>query len=216
LRRRHYGAILIDPPWKFQSYTPLPDNWRDQLADTRAVERHYEVMDRIAIAGLPLREVAAPACHLFLWTTGPFLQFAMELLGIWGFEFSTLVFNWVKLRRNFDVAELLTRPLQPADFHVGTGFTSRKNTEIVLLGRRGSPRREAKDVRELLLAPVREHSRKPDEIHGLIERYCAGPYLELFACRPVPGWTTWGSELEKIERPAPTTIVTPKRHSHKL
>ena len=38
-----------------------------------------------------------------------------------------------------------------------------------------------RDVHEVILAPVREHSRKPDEAYSRIERYCAGPRLELFA-----------------------------------
>lgn len=44
-------------------------------------------------------------------------------------------------------------------------------------------------------APGRhEHSRKPDEQHGLIESCSPGPYLELFARYPREGWSAWGSE----------------------
>jgi hypothetical protein len=34
---------------------------------------------------------------------------------------------------------------------------------------------------ELPSSPVRQHSRKPDEVYKGIQRYCDGPYLELFA-----------------------------------
>ena len=36
-------------------------------------------------------------------------------------------------------------------------------------------------MRELIIAPVREHSRKPDEIYRRVEALSNGPYLELFA-----------------------------------
>lgn len=40
-----------------------------------------------------------------------------------------------------------------------------------------------------------EHSVKPPEFHAVIERVSAGPYLELFARRPVEGWDVWGNEV---------------------
>jgi N6-adenosine-specific RNA methylase IME4 len=54
----------------------------------------------------------------------------------------------------------------------------------------------------VVLSPVAEHSRKPDEILGRIERLVAGPYLELFGREQVPGWTVWGNEI-------PSPVVVP-------
>jgi N6-adenosine-specific RNA methylase IME4 len=31
-----------------------------------------------------------------------------------------------------------------------------------------------------------------------------GPYLELFARRPIAGWTTWGNEIATADRRCPT------------
>jgi N6-adenosine-specific RNA methylase IME4 len=45
------------------------------------------------------------------------------------------------------------------------------------------------------MAAVGEHSVKPDEIHGRIERLYGGRYLELFVRTERPGWTTWGNEV---------------------
>jgi N6-adenosine-specific RNA methylase IME4 len=42
-------------------------------------------------------------------------------------------------------------------------------------------------VRELIIAPRREHSRKPDEIYHRIEALCAGPFVELYARQQWPG-----------------------------
>ncbi len=80
------------------------------------------------------------------------------------------------------------------------GHTTRKNTELCWLGRRGNPKRLDKGVRELIVAPVREHSRKPDEIYERIERFCAGPYLELFARQRRNGWFSDGNELDRFAR----------------
>jgi N6-adenosine-specific RNA methylase IME4 len=53
-------------------------------------------------------------------------------------------------------------------------------------------------VRQGIIAPKREHSRKPDGIHERIERLVAGPYLELFARQKRPNWTVWGNQTEKF------------------
>jgi N6-adenosine-specific RNA methylase IME4 len=124
-------------------------------------------MSFAALAALPVKELAAPTgCHLFLWTSGPFLPQALRLIEAWGFKYSTRAFTWLK-------------------------------TEIVLLARRGNCRRRRKDVRELILAPRREHSRKPNEFYARVEAYCDGPFVDLFARERRPGWHCWGDEVTK-------------------
>jgi hypothetical protein len=49
------------------------------------------------------------------------------------------------------------------------------------------------------MAPVREHSGKPEEVRQRIERLFPGPYLELYARKPAPGWTCWGNEIPHSE-----------------
>jgi N6-adenosine-specific RNA methylase IME4 len=36
-------------------------------------------------------------------------------------------------------------------------------------------------------------------MHTEIEALYAGPYLELFARAPKPGWTVWGNDTHKFE-----------------
>jgi N6-adenosine-specific RNA methylase IME4 len=195
LQSSHYAAILVDPPWRFKSYTALQSaNWWSR----RDVEKHYAVMDLAALKALPVRDIAAPACHLFLWTTGPHLPQAFEVMRAWGFRYSSIAFVWVKLRRAYEANQLRLVSTIDADLHVGLGLTTRKNAEFCLLGRRGNACRVSKAVREIILAPVREHSRKPDEIYRRIEAYCAGPYAELFARHKWPGWDAWGDEVERF------------------
>jgi N6-adenosine-specific RNA methylase IME4 len=192
LRRAHYGAIAIDPASHFSSYTAVQSqNWTSR----RDNERHYRTMSFDELAALPIRDLAAPTgCHLFVWTSGPFLPQAIALIGAWGFKYSTRCFTWAKVRRSWDGCE----PLTQDDFHIGLGLTVRHQTEIVLLARRGNCRRQRKDVRELILAPRREHSRKPDEFYRRVEAYCEGPFADIFAREQRPNWHCWGDESEKF------------------
>ena len=50
------------------------------------------------------------------------------------------------------------------------------------------------------MAPVREHSRKPDEMYELIEATWPGPYVELFARYPRAGWHQWPEIRSPIQQ----------------
>jgi N6-adenosine-specific RNA methylase IME4 len=205
LPRNHFHAIAADPPWHFKARTAIQSaNWKSP----RHVERHYPTMSDADIKAMPVGELASKkGCHLFLWTTGPQIPAALEVMAAWGFKFSTMAFTWAKLKRSKNAEQFgLCRPIAD-DFHTGLGLTTRKNAEFVLLGRRGSPKRLAKDVRELIVAPVREHSRKPDEFFARVERYCDGPFLELFGRQSRPGWTVWGNQAQKFDETPPLGVA---------
>lgn len=199
LQRNHYRALLIDPPWHFKTRTALQmQNWNSR----RDAEKHYSVMSPAELQALPVSTLASRDAHLFLWTTGPCLRLAFDVIEAWGFRYSAVAFTWVKLKRRYDAHQLRFAAVADADLHVGLGLTTRKNAEFCLLARRGSARRIAKDVREIILSPVREHSRKPDEARERIERYCAGPYVELFARDRRPGWEAWGDQIDHFAEAA--------------
>jgi N6-adenosine-specific RNA methylase IME4 len=189
-----FAAICADPPWHFKSRTAPKIDWHNP----RHVERHYDTMSLDDIKALPVQDLAAKDCHLFLWVTGPMLQHGFAVMEAWGFRYSSDFGVWIKLKRSHDPSQLRCVATAESDLHVGLGLTSRKNAEYLLLGRRGSPKRLAKDVRQVILAPVRQHSRKPDEAYSRIERYCAGPRIELFARQRRPGWTAFGLEIYKF------------------
>ena len=101
------------------------------------------------------------------------------------------IFVWVKTTKNAEAIALDGKGL-----HWGEGLTgTRSNTEVCLLATRGNPLRLAADVHQVVIAPVGEHSEKPDEVYRRICRLYPGPYLELFARKEREGWTTWGDEL---------------------
>lgn len=194
LPQNHFKAILADPPWYFRAFT-------SQIS-SRDVQHHYSIMTKDQIRQMPVRAAAHADAHLFLWATGPCLPQAFDVMESWGFRYSGIAFTWVKLKRSHNPRQLRILPTAEHDLHTGLGFTTRKNAEFCLLGRRGNAKRLAKDVREIIMAPVREHSRKPDEVYDRVQRYCEGPYLELFSRQSRPGWTTWGNESTKFDEAA--------------
>jgi N6-adenosine-specific RNA methylase IME4 len=184
-----YRVIVADPPWRFDV--------RDRATGLgRSADQHYATMMLPEIKALPLNEIAAPNCWLMLWTTGSHLPQAFEVMDAWGFKYSSLGFVWVKLRSGYRRNML---GIQPSDIAMGMGFTTRKSTEPCLLARRGNPKRLSRNVRDVIHAPVREHSRKPDEFYERVERFAAGPYLDLFARERREGRDVWGNQLDKFE-----------------
>ncbi len=112
----------------------------------------------------------------------------------WGFEYKTCGFAWMKA--DVSTVDLFGGSVQT---HMGLGYWTRANSEVCLLATRGSPKRLNADVRQGIIAPRREHSRKPDGVHERIERLVGGPYLELFARQERSGWTVWGNETNKFK-----------------
>jgi N6-adenosine-specific RNA methylase IME4 len=86
-------------------------------------------------------------------------------------------------------------------FRLGLGRYTRSASEFLLLGRRGRGLpRLARDVEQVIAAPIRGHSVKPPEALERLERLFgrpedAGPYLELFARGRRRGWHAWGDEV---------------------
>lgn len=186
LPQGHFGAIYADPPWKFET-------WGDQTNSAHAVERHYSTMTASEILELPVGDLAAPDSVLFLWATWPTIEQAFAVIKAWGFTYKTCAFCWTKADGRQPDMFTDSVPVQ-----MGTGYWTRANTEPCLLATRGQPKRVHNDVRQALIEPRRQHSRKPDCVPGRIERLVAGPYLELFARTQRPGWTAWGNQTEKF------------------
>jgi N6-adenosine-specific RNA methylase IME4 len=179
-RPGHYRVIYADPPWSFATYS--------RKGKGRSPDAHYDCMDLDAIKRLPVAGWAHPDAVLLLWATDPLLDRALEVIEAWGFAYKTVGFYWAKLNKG------TTAIASEADFFTGLGFWTRANPEPCLLATRGRPRRRSGGVRKLVVAPRREHSRKPDEMYERIETLIEGPYLELFARGSRPGWDAWGLE----------------------
>jgi N6-adenosine-specific RNA methylase IME4 len=178
-----FGAVLADPPWRFRTWS--------ETNQAKSASRHYQLMEMADMEAMPVAEVAADDCVLLMWAVNPMLPQALRLIDAWGFKLKTVAFTWAK------------RSPRNTSWHVGLGYWTRQNTEQCLLATRGKPKRKptATSVQQLLVSPRREHSRKPDEQYKRIEALVDGPYLELFARQPWPGWTAWGNQTDKFADP---------------
>lgn len=148
------------------------------------------------IKALPVADLCAPDACLFMWAVWPTLPDALEVMKAWGFEYKTCAFSWIKADPR--QLEMFNDDIVP---YMGLGYWTRANSEICLLGTRGNPKRVNADVRQAIVEPKREHSRKPDCVPGRIERLVNGPYLELFARTERAGWSSWGNQTTKFEQP---------------
>lgn len=165
-----FGAIYADPAWEFRT--------RSDKGHGKSPQRHYPCMSPLEIAELPVGDLAAEDCALFLWATFPLLPTALWVMQRWGFIYKTGG-AWGK------------RSSTGRSWAFGPGYIFRGCTEILLVGTRGAPTWRSHAERNLWIAAVREHSRKPDCIAEMIERTASGPFLEMFATTERPGWSYW-------------------------
>jgi N6-adenosine-specific RNA methylase IME4 len=119
---------------------------------------------------------------------------ALEVLESWGFTYKTGG-AWAKQSKT------------GKKWHFGTGYIFRSASEPYLVGTRGKPTLRARNVRNLVVAPVREHSRKPEELYTEIERLFEGPRCELFAREERSGWDAWGLEAGKFNSGSPVHLT---------
>lgn len=192
-RAGEYRTILADPPWLERGGGQVK----------RGADRHYPLMSTAAISDLPVNEWAAPDAHLYLWVTNNFMPDGFKVLAAWGFRYVTCL-TWFKSRdANDDVAGALACEAADADLQIGLGQYFRGCTEHVLFAVRGATEYRTVDGKRAqgrtgFHAPRGQHSAKPETLRQMAERVSHGPYLEMFARRPAPGWDLWGNQ-------APTT-----------
>lgn len=172
-----FRTVLADPPWRFTNRT-------GKMAPEHRRLRRYHTMSFAEIAALPVAQYVRPPAHLYLWTPNALLPRALEVMRAWGFSYKTNLI-WYKVRKD------------GGPDGRGVGFYFRNVTEMLLFGIRGKLRTlpPGRTQVNIIVSRKREHSRKPSKAHRIIEQCSPGPYLELFAREPVPGWTQWGDEL---------------------
>jgi N6-adenosine-specific RNA methylase IME4 len=173
---QQFTTLLADPPWRFLNRT-------GKVAPEHRRLSRYETMDAKEIAALPVADLMAPRSHCYLWVPNALMADGLLVLEQWGFTYKS-VLVWHKVRRD------------GGSDGRGVGFYFRNVTEMVLFGVRGSLRTLPPGRRQvnLFASRKREHSRKPEELYGIVEACSPGPYLELFARHPRPGWARWGAE----------------------
>ncbi len=163
---QRYSVLLADPPWRYE-----------HCEESRAIENQYPTMSLDAICALPIGDVAARDCVLFMWATSPKLAESMRVLESWGFDYRTCAV-WVKDK-------------------IGMGYYFRQRHELLLVAVQGSPPVPGERARfdSVISAPRKRHSQKPDLVYEMIEKmYPTATRLELFARKCRDRWSSWGNE----------------------
>jgi N6-adenosine-specific RNA methylase IME4 len=184
-----FATILADPPWSFLTYG------KKRTTPHRGADDHYSTMTAEDLRALDVGGVAMKDAALLMWVVDSHLDEAIELGRAWGFEFKTVAFVWLKCT---EASRQMTFSGRDVTYRIGMGYWTRKQAELCLLFTRGKPRRVGKGVRQVIEAPRRQHSRKPDETYQRVEALLGGPYLELFARQAQPGWSAWGNQTSKF------------------
>lgn len=183
-----FKVIVADPAWLFGDSLP---------GETRGASNQYPCMPtwdimRLAedggrtIMGQPIADDAL----LFLWRVGAMQQDMLDVARFWNFNVHG---DLVWLKKTADGLRWF-----------GMGRVLRAEHEICLVCKRGKPTLTSHSIRSTfvtemdvagLSAKVGRHSEKPEEFYKIVEELHAGPYLELFARKKRPGWTSVGNEL---------------------
>lgn len=176
LPRNDYQIIYADPPWQHDDRA---------AAGKRGAAFKYKTMSLSDIKQLPISDYCADNCVLFMWHVAPMPQEALDVVRAWGFKLKTFKgFTWVKQNKKAD------------SYFMGMGNWTRANSEDCLIAVRGNPKRVSASVRQIVVARLRGHSQKPDEVRDrIVELMGDVPRVELFARQRVAGWDYFGDQI---------------------
>ena len=179
VQRLRFACIMADPPWHYgRSWDTGSEKAQYKGFNNKAVPMPYDQMKLPEIKALPVGELAADQCDLYLWATQKYLPDAFDVLKAWGFRYCQTL-TWCKAPRG-----------------TGQGGLYCPTTEFLILGRRGKmPAKKRIDSTWWQVKRQKRHSQKPEFFHDMIESQSDGPRLELFARRTRLGWSTWGNEV---------------------
>lgn len=171
---KKYNIIYADPPWQYKD-----------KGCKGAAEHHYNTMTIQDICNLPIKEISADNCVLFLWATYPMLKEMFMVMDAWGFEYKTIGFQWVK--------QSTTRN----KLAFGLGRWTRSNSEPCFIGVKGKPKPIVNNIPQVVMTPITKHSEKPNYVRDKIVKLMGDiPRVELFARKKFEGWDSWGNEIE--------------------
>lgn len=163
-----YSTIVADPPWHYDEVNPP-----NPATGYQGAGLPYSSMTLGQIKALPVGELTTDG-RCFLWVTNRYLRYAWDVLEAWGFTAQDRTFVWCK---------------EPMG-------TLNVTTEFVLMGKKGRPDRMPWHGTTWFRWPRKAHSAKPPAFLDLVESWCPGPYVELFARAPRLGWDSWGKGYE--------------------
>jgi len=174
---KKFGVIVSDDEWDTKPYS------RETGMDRNAANHYPTAIDAQTAAQMHERTkdrflCAADDCVNFMWSTVQHLDVAIDLIRLRGFKYVSH-YVWGKNK-------------------IGLGFWNRNKHELLLIGVKGKIPCPAPGEQwdSLIMAPVGEHSAKPECFLEMIEQYFPNlPKIELNRRGPArPGWDAWGNE----------------------
>lgn len=190
-----FKTIVADPPWPYDNKDGprataehRPNSWN--TACTGSAPR-YGSMSLADLHSLPVKHWADNAAHLYLWVTNSFLAEAHDLAATWGFKQKTMI-TWGKVKPDGKTPSMKA------------GYYFRGATEHILFCVRGVLRLRGIACPTLHLSARLPHSVKPEWFYCMVEEQSPGPYLEMFARRTRPGWSSWGNQVPDLSMGAGT------------
>ncbi|MDR0550904.1 MAG: hypothetical protein LBG72_02665 [Spirochaetaceae bacterium] len=185
-----YDIIYADPPWDYNGKMQFDKSsaCKEKLDLSRNIfissaEFKYPTLKTSELMQLPMSRIMKEDCLLFMWSTNPHLEQAINLGAAWGFEYKTVAFIWNKCNHN-------------------PGQYTLSNCELCLVFKHGRiPRpRGARNIQQLLSIPRTVHSEKPKEIRdNITAMFPTQQKIELFARKLTPGWASWGLDLSQYK-----------------
>jgi len=182
---KKYDVIYTDPPW----------NYYGDPNKMAAAGKHYNLMDQEELFKLPVQDIMHKNSAMFMWATGPRLDYAIDLIKKWGLNYRGVAYVWIKTTKQgmpfgaAGVRPTFTKPL----------------TEFVLVAsniKTGRPLTiHTESQRQTVFnPPTRHHSEKPEVVRQRIDELCGEvSKLEMFSRKKnIPGWDFWGNEVGKL------------------
>ncbi|CAK5275773.1 unnamed protein product [Mycena citricolor] len=173
-----FHVIMADPPWDIHMSLP------------------YGTMTDDEMRAMPIPTLQDEGL-LFLWVTGRAMEVGRECLKVWGYTRVDEVV-WVKTNQLQRVIRTgrTGHWLNHTKEHMLVGVKTRLDPQT---GQLVLPAWANRGVdTDVIVSEVRETSRKPEEVYGLIERMCpGGRKIEIFGRKhnTRPGWVTLGNQL---------------------
>lgn len=190
LPNERFDIIYADPPWHYNG--KMQFDRRSTGKETIDLSKKifissacfkYPTLRLEELKKLRVQDIASDDSLLFMWATNPFLDQAIELGKAWGFAYRTVIFIWNKMVHN------------PGQYNLSY-------CELCLLFKRGripTPR-GARNTKQLISVPRRDHSEKPVEVATNIElMFPHHRRIELFARESMPGWFAWGLDAQPVQ-----------------
>ena len=178
LPRKKYAIIYADPPWDYKGQTQHNGPGGKSTGGARI---HYPTVKLSDLKKLDILSICETDCLLFMWSSSPHLDQAIELMKHWGFKWATVGFIWHKDKTN-------------------PGFYTLSECELCLIGKHGKiPQpRGARNVRQFYREMRGGHSVKPDMFRYRIERmFPTQKKIELFATKKSKRWAAWGNAIKR-------------------